>query len=309
MHSSLLLPIITESHYTIDSNKILGKGNYGTVYAGNYNAKTIAIKRSREDSKSIKSLKEEIEMLKTLTYCINENPDQHREGSKYLIQCYGYRLWTHSTQHINQYDLLLEYADQGTLTNWIESGKFTWTSAYPLIKHMTIALNMLHSMKIIHSDVKPDNVLVCTLDDGSLAAKLTDFGLAQITQKDKSKMRHQGSPYYMAPEILSKTHPSSEQGDIYALGMITCVMENQAKPYTSYHFTKLDGLIQHVVVEKKRDVISKDAPKKIVCITNWCWQHSMFARPTASQLSSELNTPIEEISPALSIHETYSPQQ
>ncbi|MEQ1756957.1 MAG: protein kinase [Vicinamibacterales bacterium] len=72
-----------------------------------------------------------------------------------------------------------------------------------------------HSRGVLHRDLKPANLLV---DDAGQIC-ITDFGIAVATATSKDQ-RSFGTPRYMAPEQLAHAAPSSEQTDIYALGLV-----------------------------------------------------------------------------------------
>jgi proprotein convertase subtilisin/kexin type 5 len=82
------------------------------------------------------------------------------------------------------------------------------------------AIRFLHQNNILHRDIKPDNLLIMSLDlNAPVAAKLTDFG----TSRAVSKLTNQyttgiGTPSYMAPEILSKK-PYDTKADVYRYDM------------------------------------------------------------------------------------------
>ncbi|PWN21219.1 kinase-like protein, partial [Microstroma glucosiphilum] len=76
------------------------------------------------------------------------------------------------------------------------------------------ALQCLHSLQIIHRDVRSDNVLICP--DGT--AKLSDFTQAvQLESKQSKRSSTVGIAYWMAPELVA-SQPYSTEVDIWSLG-------------------------------------------------------------------------------------------
>ncbi|XP_043725790.1 rust resistance kinase Lr10-like [Telopea speciosissima] len=73
--------------------------------------------------------------------------------------------------------------------------------------------------KILHCDIKPQNVLL----DSNFTAKVGDFGLAKMMEKDESHVsltRGRGTPGYVAPEMWLKNYgPVTEKSDVYSYGM------------------------------------------------------------------------------------------
>ena len=62
-----------------------------------------------------------------------------------------------------------------------------------------MAFEYIHKMKIIHRDVKPENIVIDQLGN----VRITDFGIARFFRKENSK-ETSGTPSYMAPEVLCK---------------------------------------------------------------------------------------------------------
>jgi serine/threonine protein kinase len=98
--------------------------------------------------------------------------------------------------------LMVEYAALGTLQDCLEN-----MDPLSLDKKLDLAFDVggglaaLHSCGIVHSDLKPSNVLVCTRADGGLTAKLADFGLSIIIKEaDQFEPWNRGTPGWMAPE-------------------------------------------------------------------------------------------------------------
>lgn len=82
-----------------------------------------------------------------------------------------------------------------------------------IIRQTFLALQYLHARKIIHRDVKPDNLF---LRRGPVV-KLGDFGLSGFTTDGKSRPR--GSMNYLAPEVL-EGHLYSYEADVWSVGVI-----------------------------------------------------------------------------------------
>ena len=90
-----------------------------------------------------------------------------------------------------------------------------------LMRDAAKGLAHLHENGVHHRDVKPDNVLVFSLDEVlTVNGKLTDFGSSSninMLMTNMTFMKGIGKPVYMAPEVLNK-EKSKKVADIYAYG-------------------------------------------------------------------------------------------
>jgi len=92
-----------------------------------------------------------------------------------------------------------------------------------MIYNLANALSYLHSLNIVHRDVKPENLLICEHEDGTKSLKLGDFGLAVQIEDGEKLYSVCGTPTYVAPEILAETGYGKEV-DIWAAGVITYIL-------------------------------------------------------------------------------------
>src|SRR5260370_31848876 len=113
--------------------------------------------------------------------------------------------------------LVMDYAPNGTLRQLHPKG-----TSLPLeliisyVKQIAAALQFAHNEKIIHRDVKPENMLVGARQE----ILLSDFGIALIAQSSRyqSMMDIAGTIAYMAHEqIQAHQHPASDQ---YSIGIV-----------------------------------------------------------------------------------------
>ena len=113
--------------------------------------------------------------------------------------------------------LVMEYASRGTLRQCHPQGTMVpLPIVVSYVKQVASALQYAHDQKIIHRDVKPENMLVRDQDN----IVLSDFGTAIVAHKTQSLHTHDamGTVWYMAPEqIRGKARPASDQ---YALGVV-----------------------------------------------------------------------------------------
>lgn len=120
--------------------------------------------------------------------------------------------------------LILEYCPGGNLAEFIRrKGSLTEFMVQHFAQQLVQGLEVLHSENIVHSDLKPANILLSIPPVGScrnVKLKIADFGFSQRLQNNEKYTKGiKGSPLYMAPEVL-RLQPYSSQADLYSLGVI-----------------------------------------------------------------------------------------
>lgn len=212
--------------------KKLGNGGLGIIYL---------VKDPDDNVKALKMYKEEADC--------DELEDASHLSLKLehsnLMKCYNYfydrivteknRLRGKSTVHLFT---VLEYIPGETLSNIIEErAKSNKLASMPkklniYLPQLISALNYLHSLNIIHRDVKAENIIV-----NNHEIKLIDYDFLVNNNKDIAKKRY-GTPLYLSPELLVSQY-YDEKVDMWALGVTIYFCLKNTFPYMAENKSEL----------------------------------------------------------------------
>src|SRR4030042_460905 len=123
---------------------------------------------------------------------------------------------------------VMRYMPGGSLTQWIEKGKFSLEDAARIIERLSGALAYAHKHGLVHRDLKPDNILF----DNNGDPFISDFGVAKITDSATNMTGSGiiGTPAYMSPE-QAPGEKVDNRSDIYGLGVVIFQMLSGHQPY------------------------------------------------------------------------------
>ncbi|CEM36020.1 unnamed protein product [Vitrella brassicaformis CCMP3155] len=193
----------------------IGEGSFGKVY--------VAKEISSEDEKIVKAVPTKDVDSSNIQAEINI---LSRIDHPYIAKLYG------AYEQENYVCLVMEYLRGGEVYDFIqERGAYPEHVARVAIWRILLALKCLHSLNIVHRDLKTENLILEDECDGS-SVKVIDFGLACHTNNHNKMNMRCGSPGYVAPEIL-ENRAYTTKVDIFSAGVIFYIMLKGSPPFAS----------------------------------------------------------------------------
>ena len=129
--------------------------------------------------------------------------------------------------------LVMEYVDGASLADLLEQGrKFSVAEIAGIGRQAALGLAAAHEARLIHRDVKPDNILI---EEGPLRVRVADFGLARALDEDFRISQPGllvGTPNYMSPEQVDGK-PLSAASDLFSLGSVLYTLCTGSVPFQS----------------------------------------------------------------------------
>nr|XP_056719112.1 misshapen-like kinase 1 isoform X3 [Euleptes europaea] len=255
--------------------EVVGNGTYGQVYKGRHvkTGQLAAIKVMDVTEDEEEEIKQEINMLKKYSH--------HRNIATY----YGAFVKKSPPGNDDQLWLVMEFCGAGSVTDLVKNTKGNALKedciAY-ICREILRGLAHLHAHKVIHRDIKGQNVLLTE----NAEVKLVDFGVsAQLDRTVGRRNTFIGTPYWMAPEVIAcDENPDATydyRSDIWSLGITAIEMAEGAPPLCDMHPMRALFLIPRNPPPKLK---SKKWSKKFIDFIDSCLVKAYTSRPPTEQL-------------------------
>ncbi|OAY78950.1 Serine/threonine-protein kinase HT1 [Ananas comosus] len=171
--------------------------------------------------------------------------------------------------------VVVEYLPGGTLKQYLIKNyrrKLPYKIVIQLALDLSRGLSYLHSKKIVHRDVKTENMLL----DAHRNLKIADFGVARVEAPNPKDMTGEtGTLGYMAPEVLDGK-PYNRKCDVYSFGICLWEIYCCDMPYPNLSFTDLSSAVVH---QNLRPEIPRCCPTALASIMRKCWDANPDKRP------------------------------
>ena len=130
------------------------------------------------------------------------------------------------------YNLIIELCSGGKLVEELtEKGTLNEKSVAYIIYQLLSAINYCHKMKIIHRNLKPENILISKREkDDLLYVKIGGFATAKMNEEGIIEKKIKETSYYFAPEIISNNY--DEKCDIWSIGVIMYLLLSGRLPFS-----------------------------------------------------------------------------
>jgi serine/threonine protein kinase len=249
----------------LDEFALVGSGSSAKVFRAKWRGTTVAVKQLHNPLELsldtvVKEVAGEIKLWSQLKH-------------PHVVQFLGMTpdLW-----------LVMEFMEHGSLKTLMRRKQIPPDMRIRLLFQVSLAMDYLHSRKVVHRDLNPNNIMVSgPMRD--LQAKVADFGLSRMEQALLQHTKSVGTPVYAAPEVLygGLFTPKS---DSYSFGLTLWFVETGEEPFDDIrsHFE----LIEAVVKSKRKPDAARCSlfPDLVV----QCTSDDPERRPTFSSIAGQL---------------------
>ena len=208
--------------------------------------------------------------------------------SDYIVEYYG------TSVIEGRLGIVMEFVGLGSLEGLMSKKVLSSELKIRYVREICYGMKYLHSMNIIHRDLKLTNVLVVSDDENYSQAicKISDFGTSrEVDMKSTLSMSQSmtmtsniGTPLYMAPEILSGVGHYSMKTDVYSYGILMVSLWNQKPPYYEIHNREAGDLLSDITTRGLRPSIQSECPQSYSQLYSACLVEDPHSRPSFDEI-------------------------
>ncbi|RWR88929.1 Protein kinase domain-containing protein [Cinnamomum micranthum f. kanehirae] len=262
----------------LDIKNEIANGTYGTVYRGIYDGQDVAVKvldwgedgiaTDAETAALRASFRQEVAVWHKLDHPnVTKFVGASMGTSELKIPLKNPSTNSRSDLPARACCVVVEYLPGGTLKQYLIKNrrkKLAYKIVIQLALDLSRGLSYLHSRKIVHRDVKTENMLL----DAHRTLKIADFGVARVEAQNPRDMTGEtGTLGYMAPEVLDGK-PYNRRCDVYSFGICLWEIYCCDMPYADLSFAEVSSA---VVRQNLRPEIPRCCPSSFANIMRKCW--------------------------------------
>ncbi|PWA93617.1 protein kinase-like domain, Phloem protein 2-like protein [Artemisia annua] len=295
-HLEIQLEDIISATNNFDESKVIGRGGFGKVYAGE-------LSHSQSEEKSLVAIKrldrrygqgdtEFFKEIRMLSCYRHEN----------LISLLGFCCQG------GEMILIYEHASGGSLDCLLGSTDLTWTQRLRICIDAAKGLSFLHDpngtqQRVLHCDIKSANILL----DKNMTAKVSDFGLSKMGPANQQYSilitSAVGTPGYCDP-LYMQMYTLTKESDVYSFGVVLfevlcgrlCfeISNGQLKVYVPlWRKCYEENKLHEIILQDLRQQMDPSSMKTFSDIASQCLRNAREERPTMSRVVEELEIALE----------------
>lgn len=275
----------------LDIRHEIARGTYGSVYRGVYDGQDVAVKildwgedgmvTSAEAAAIRASFRQEVAVWQKLDHAnVTKFIGASMGTTNLKIPSQSATSDGHNSLPSRACCVVVEYLPGGTLKKFLirnKRKKLAFKVVIQIALDLARGLSYLHSKKIVHRDVKTENMLL----DANRTVKIADFGVARVEAQNPRDMTGEtGTLGYMAPEVLDGK-PYNRKCDVYSFGICLWEIYCCDMPYPYLSFTDVSSA---VVRQNLRPDIPRCCPSSLASIMRKCWDANPDKRPDMEEV-------------------------
>ena len=275
-----------------EAQQVLGEGGFGKVLKASLRGAEVAIKVVASEvlpsNRRIESFLAEVNHVSRL-----------QRSCDNIVKLLGF-----SHRPDGALCLVYELANQGCLYRLPE--ELSIQEALGLFKQYATGLAHMHSCRVVHADIKPGNLLLHKLPDGSFRGVIGDLGVAEIVRPGCPGISSRGTRAFEPPESKAIHGWYGFKGYVYAFGLTMCMLAgniDRPEKVIHYAYKAMDGkghplsrrdgqfyLENHIMqCFKLPGTRCPLIVRRLVYLTNSCVYDREAKRPTAAELIAHLD--------------------